>query len=582
MTPPAHFRPLFMVSTVPDLHLLIQTGELDRVEAQCRKLIAKNPSYAEGWHLRGVVAYQQARFSDALGYLQRAVALDEPNPFYHNNLGLTLQALERYAEAAAELRRAIELQPATAAFLGNLANVLNHLEQYAGAESLARAALKIDPHHVDAYIGLGAALNYQGLSDQAESCFGRAAELAPDNVEVRRNLGHIYQETGRFDAAQQEYEFCLQKDPTDGDAWFGVASTRRFTSADSVTIARLIAAQRSPSLPANVRSDLHYALGKIHNDCGQYELAFAEFSAAKQTPHAPYDRDGFRARVDAWIKAFPRSRFTHPSAGASESELPVFIVGMPRSGSTLVEQILGAHREVYPGGELTDLRAIMTGQHPAPGTLTADPQTLTELQADKIAQWSQWYLSRRRIVAGDALRVTDKMPINFMFLGLIALMFPRARVIHCRRHPLDCGLSIYGQRFVHPPEYSYDLADIGHYYREYERLMSHWCSVLPLPVLEVQYEELVEQPETQVRKLVEFLGLEWDTRCLRFHEQRHPVQTASSWQVRQPMHRAAVGRWRNYQVQLEPLVRAIGQGAVTLLATEGMGNWQTNSQMIND
>jgi tetratricopeptide (TPR) repeat protein len=551
-----------MSSKFAELHRLFQAGAIAQADSLCEQLLRQNPQDAELLQLRGAMAYQQGRFADAIRWFEQATIAAPREPFNFNNLGLSLQAAGRLHDAAAAIRQAIALQPASPVLLSNLANVLNQLEQYAAAEALSRAALQSDPTLVDAYINLGAALSYQGLSEQSESCFQRAAELAPDNIEVRRNLAHVAQELGRFEAAAEAYEWCIARDPTDGDAWCGLTSTRRFTKADDAIIARLRAALAIPQQPPSVTSDLHQALGKVLNDRGEYDAAFAEFAATKQVPHEPFDLTTFQRRIDTWIATFPQSRFNQPAAGAHDSQLPVFIVGMPRSGSTLIEQILGAHPDVYPGGELGDLKSIMTCQHPAPATLNVDPQSIAQIPAERLREWTQWYLARRRILAADALRVTDKMPVNFMFLGLIAQMFPNARVIHARRQPLDCCVSIFTQRFVVKPEYAYSLIDIGHFYREYERLMTHWKAVLPLRMIDVQYEELVEQPEPVVRELIEFVGLPWNDRCLRFHEQRRCVQTASSWQVRQPMNRGAVGRWRNYATHLQPLIEALGPSAL--------------------
>ncbi len=550
-----------MPQQLAELHRLFEAGDIEQVATRCEALLKSRPQDAGLMQLRGAVAYRQGRFADAVTWFQRTTELAPHDPFHLNNLGLALQADGRLVEAANAIRAAIALQPPLPVFLTNLANILNQLEQYSQAEALSRAALQSDPMLVDAYINLGAALSYQGLSDQAESCFQRAAEMAPDNVEVRRNLAHVHQETGRFEAAAQAYEWCLSQDPTDGDAWCGLTSTRRFGRDDGPVIERLQRALATPALPPTVVSDLHQALGKVRNDRGEYDAAFAEFTAAKQVPHEPYDHAAFARRFDAWIAAAPREHFERVSPGAHPSQLPVFIVGMPRSGSTLLEQILGAHPAVYPGGELNDLKAIMTGQPGVPGANNLDPQSLAEIPAECLRVWSQWYLARRRILAANAERVTDKMPVNFMFLRLIAELFPNARVIHVRRQPLDCCVSIFTQRFVVKPEYGYSLADIGRFYREYERLMAHWQSVLPLRMIDVQYEELVEQPQPVVRELLEFLDLPWDARCLRFHEQRRAVQTASSWQVRQPLGRGAVGRWRNYESHLQPLIDALGDSA---------------------
>lgn len=550
-----------MAAQHSELHDLLAQGRFAQLEARCAELVRRDPCDAVAWQFYGASAYQQGEFPAAVERFERAAASAPHDPFQLNNLGLALQAVGRLTDAARVLRQAVALGPTSAVLMANLANVLNQLEHYAAAEALCRAALQTDPQHVDAYIGLGAALAYQGLSVQSEACFERAAELAPDNLEVRRNLAHLYQETGRFDAAAQAYESCLAHDPTDGDAWQGLASTRRYSSADEPIVARLRTSLATPRLPASAESDMHYAFGKILDDRGEYDAAFAHFTAAKKAPQETYDRDDFHRRVDLWITSYPRQRWEQPCPGANESELPVFIVGLPRSGSTLVEQILGAHHAVYAGGELGDLKSIMTGQTPAPATLTVDPQSLAQIPPETLQTWSQWYLSRRRIVAADALRVTDKMPVNFMFLGLIAQLFPNARVIHCRRQPLDCCLSIYAQRFVVKPEYANSLDNLGHFYHEYQRLMQHWQQTLPLRMIDVQYEELTTQPEPVIRELVEFLGLPWDGRCLRFHEQRSAVQTASSWQVRQPLHRGSIGRWKNYAAHLQPLIDVLGTSA---------------------
>ena len=240
------------------------------------------------------------------------------------------------------------------------------------------------------------------------------------------------------------------------------------------------------------------------------------------------------------------------------SNLPIFIVGMPRSGTTLTEQIIASHPAVYGAGELEAISRIsqeLSKDHEDTGGY---PECMLHFQNQEIEKLANGYLSNLRALAGDVLHVTDKMPHNFLHLGLIAILFPGARVVNCKRHPLDTCLSIYTQKFTNVHPYAYDLTELGQYYRQYERLMAHWEHVLADRIFTIQYEELIEEPEATSRRLIGYIDLPWDDRCLEFHETERPVKTASQWQVRQPVYKKSVNRWENYETHLAPLKRALG------------------------
>ncbi len=294
---------------------------------------------------------------------------------------------------------------------------------------------------------------------------------------------------------------------------------------------------------------LQYALGKYYDDTKQYEPAFDHFTQANQSSKrfaSPYDRGQLTLRVERIIQSFDAKFFTQAGGTLHPSERPVFIVGMPRSGTSLAEQILASHPSIYGAGELM----YWHGAYEAYRRTEPDRKAALEL----IPNLAKQYLDRLNALDAQAGRVVDKMPANFWYAGLLHAAFPSARIIHMQRHPFDTCLSIYFQNFFNIGAYAHDLADLAHFYGEYRRVMSHWRRVLPeKALLDVPYEALVEEPETWARRMLAFVGLPWDPRCLDFHQTDRVVITASKWQVRQKISTASVARWRNYEKHIGPL-----------------------------
>ncbi|HHJ16545.1 MAG TPA: sulfotransferase, partial [Gammaproteobacteria bacterium] len=314
---------------------------------------------------------------------------------------------------------------------------------------------------------------------------------------------------------------------------------------------------RSGGLSVTGRKNLHFCLGNLYDRSGDYDKAFEHYRTGNDLRKVDWDPRANSAQVDAIIRAFSREYLvTAPEAG-TRSEKPVFVLGMPRSGTSLVEQILASHPAVHGAGELTDLPQLvqqLPALLPTPAPYPGCAPLLNQKALDTLAGR---YLERLDALAPDALRVVDKMPGNFSFLGLIELLFPDARVIHCVRDPVDTCLSCYFQDFSGSQFYSYDLGHLGAFYRDYARLMAHWKQVLRIPMLEVAYEELVADQEAVSRRMIEFCGLDWDERCLQFHENRRFVATSSYDQVRRPIYSSSVDRGRHYRPHLAPLIDAL-------------------------
>ncbi len=443
----------------------------------------------------------------------------------------------------------------------NLGNALREQGNLAEAETLYRQAIAMNPAIAEAHNGLGVILWISGATVEAVASYREALRLAPNRADIHHNLGHAYRDLGQFDEAKREYAAALRLSPGDVKIYYSLSVIHRFTSADQSMIEELEAVGTRVDLSPFERRQLHFTLGKAYDDLGQYDRAFSHFHQGNELARPDFDRQLFVRlveRLEAW---FPQSRFGAGRDSGNPSQLPIFIVGMPRSGTTLVEQILASHPQVYGCGELadTDTMANELWGNRLSGPVVPPPPP--GLEPNRLAQLAEAYLQRRRAVCGNALRFTTKMPTNFFHLGLIALLFPKARVIHCRRDPLDTCLSCFFTDFRKAPPYHYRLEDLGLYYRLYMRLMEHWRAVLPLPMLEVQYEDLVGRPEELSRQMIDFCGLPWDDRCLRYYETRRPVQTLSVWQVRQPIYSTSINRWKHYIQHLDPLLRALAPEA---------------------
>ncbi len=537
---------------------------LEAIEAYERARRLK-PDYVEAWFNLGNVLKAIGRNIEAVEAYDRALALRPTYAAAHNNRGVALKQMGRHEAAIEAFRQSMALDPKDVLAVNNLGVALEALSRHAEAAETYRQAIVLDPSRAEAHNNLGVALKNLGHFDEAEAAYARALVLRPDYAEALVNVAVNLEEAGRPAEARVSVDRALAIDPSLAHAWSVRASLKTFTAGDPD-----IAAMQSLLDPAQlVRpgaedvARLEFALGKAWMDIGQAEPAFVHLGRGAAVKRATLAYDGPAAC--GWMRrlaeTYDAEMLARLGGGGDPSDLPVFVVGMPRSGTSLVEQILASHPQVVGAGELGLLEDIARGAPPQ-GLDLSEAELARELTPKQLAWAGGEYVRRLAEVAGDARRVVDKMPGNFHFAGLAALILPRARIIHCRRDPADTCLSCYSKLFTDGQAFSYDLTELGRYYRSYERLMAHWRAVLPAEQFtEVVYEELVADQESQTRRLLAACGLDWDPACLAFHQTQRAVRTASSGQVRKPLYRSSLGRWRPYETQLAPLLKALAEPA---------------------
>ena len=527
---------------------LVELGQLEDAVYHYRRMLELRPDLAEAHNNLGNALLSLRRYEEAAASYRRALALRPNAPGAHANLGNALYALGRPQEALIHCRRALELEPESAEaeqLMGNALFDLGLLDE--AAASYARA-LELKPDYTEAHIAAGKVLRQIGRIAEAEESCRRALKLSANSSEALVLLGEIQADRGRFDHAEQLFRQSIAIAPDQPEAWAGLARYRKMQPDPAwlAVVQRLL----GKSLGVGQEINLRYALGKYFDDVQEFDNAFSSYRRAnelKKRSASKYDGTRLARRVDQIIALYDAAWLRTVRAQGNESRRPVFIVGMPRSGTTLTEQILASHPDAFGCGELRFWHSACV-EHESATLRGAEGRGAIAASAEK-------YLSLLASFSTDASRVIDKMPANFMNLGLIQAAFPQARILHMLRNPLDTGLSIYFQIFSNTHLYANDLEDIAHYFTQYSRLMMHWRSTLPKgTILEVPYEKLVADPEPWIRKIVQFVGLPWDPRCLDFHETERMVITASNWQVRQRISTGATERWRNYERYLGPLL----------------------------
>ncbi|MGH8200824.1 MAG: sulfotransferase [Steroidobacteraceae bacterium] len=503
--------------------------------------------------------FAQDRYAEAATRLQEALILDGRRADVHAKLGAVLCCLGRFGEAETAIRRAIELKPNLAVAHLNLGTLLRDKGEFAASETALRRAAKQAPKDVQALASLGLTLGMRGRLREARECFEKALRMKPQDAATLASLGWVAGIEGHFEDAEKCYRAALQADPRHPGARALLAGLRRMTDADKDWL-QGVEQTLAEGVPAVGELKLRYAMGKYFDDLGKHSRAFEQYTRANELQKllvAPYDRAARTRRVDETISVYTTERLAQPLKGASESARPVFVTGMMRSGTSLVEQIIASHPQALGAGELDFWNVAARKQQEGTG------KGLDEPLARKLGES---YLRVLEQHSSSALRIVDKSTFNTDHLGLIHQVLPRARIIYVQRDPIDNCLSCYFQDFANAASFTMDLSDLAHYYREHHRLIAHWRAALPEgALLVVPYAELIAEPETWSRRIIGFAGLEWDSRCLEFHKTQRSVLTASNWQVRQPIYSRSVGRWRNYEKFIRPLLdlRELTRDSVT-------------------
>jgi tetratricopeptide (TPR) repeat protein len=463
----------------------------------------------------------------------------------------------RWADAHTHFLEAIRLEPNRADYYFGAAMCDWAGGQVDKAGEYLQTAVRLNPGLGTAQAWLGEWYLIQGMIDAALEATAVAMKLAPDNPAFMQSRAWVLEAAGEPDAAWalvKKLIASVQMTPSLARLYGRLAGRYGEQAQALEAINRLLGAGLAPG-----ESSLHFTAAELLDRAGRYDEAFAMAIRANASSQGPsYDPAGQEQWVNLLIQYFTRERIRSLPKATLRSDKPVFIVGMPRSGTSLVEQILASHPSVHGAGELDFIYRVLLGTlDMLRAEMSAYPACLDNLTLAQANGMAHVYLGPFIALKPDAVRITDKMPLNFLHLGFISLFFPEARIIHCRRDPMDTCLSCFLTYFNKGHEFKRNLAHLGHFYRLYERLMAHWKNVIELPMLEVSYEEVVGDPEAQSRRLVEFLGLPWDDRCLKFHEVKRPCATASVLQVRRPIYNSSVQRWRRYERHLGPLKAAL-------------------------
>ncbi len=536
-------------------------GDLETAaDGSFRRAIERQPTPQLWFRIAEAWAHKK-NSGNALEAVKHALALGKADPELCFEIGNLCVELGDREGAVPAFQAVLASLPEHPVALQNLASSLVELRQTRAAIEVWQKLVGLQPKNLDAHMGLGLALDLNGQPEKAVHAYEDAIGIAPGHALAYCWLGNACQQIGDFEQAHANFHQALKLDPGLAEAGFGLAYSQRFGLGSGDDLNQLEKLARNPELTERDQTHMQYALGKVYDDNENYAEAFVHYQDANrlQARSVNYDVTENHEWVSRVIECFDEAFFAERADWGHASALPVLIIGMPRSGTSLVEQILASHPTVYGGGEMAVLgeaakelagpRGLFEGYHR--GVLALDKPATRRL--------AERYLEAMKKFSGGKAHLIDKLPANFLYAGLAALLVPGLKVIHCRRHPLDVCLSIYFQAFGFGNDYACDLSHIAAYYRDYDRLMKHWHRVLPGGLIEVAYEDLVTSPEPESRRLVSACGLPWDDRCLRYYETRRSVQTASKWQVRQPIYTRAMGRWKNYEGFLDELKNELGE-----------------------
>jgi len=570
-------------------------GDLGKAEFYAKKALSFQTNNVDALVILGTVYYQQQDTQKAIEQFTSALNINPSDVFARNDLANVLGSIGQHQNAVEHYKRALSQYPNFDDCRINLADTLLKLEYYDEAIDHYQQAIKRHPKNAIIHNRLGSVFEKQGKIDKATLYYQAALEHNPNLLEARLNMGQIVlasdpnaaeiwfssaltvdpnyaeghywlgihaQTIGNFQQATTCFQQAIRLNPEFYNAWYRLSMNRSFEPSRQQleVLEQQFNATIKDSPDDNILITLGFTLGRFQEQRGDYVSAFEYFNYAnrlKSRLHR-FDKTQHDAQIDDIINTFNVEFYKQRNSWGSQSKLPVFIVGMPRSGTTLVEQILSAHPSIHGAGELQfmlDLVKSLKKSVPVPSKSHAG--RFKHLEHQQISDLARQYVSDLQALAPEAIRILDKLPGNYLRLGIIFLLFPEARIIHCKRDPMDTCWSCYAQNFERGLNFTNDLENIGHAYRGYLNLMAHWQELFADQILEIQYEDLLEDPDTHSRRLLQHCGLDWHPDVLNFSNQQRPVSTASLWQVRQPLYKTSIGRWKTYQQYLVPLQKIL-------------------------
>ena len=533
-------------------------GRLKDAQQLYRERLAAAPNDAEALHYLGLVHYQLGNLEAAEPLIARSLTIAPARVNALNDLGVIKLKKAQREEAIQLFARALSLNKNHTDALNNMGEALKQLHRFDQASVILRRLACLKPNSSEVMRSLAEAFYGSHNTTAALDRYHEAIRLDPENRRARLALADLCEDMGKYKQARMQYDAVLRRDPQNPIALSKVLQLPGgATPPEWVQSAQRVAAEASDQA---VRTRLNIGLARYHDREGHYERAFdyLTLAHAHDTRARPFDAAGYTRAVDALLEALPGEFFRQAATSGVQSDRPIFIIGMPRSGTTLAEQILCSHSRVAAGGELVALPNASSQIFDLSPQRRPYPWGLQDLDAEQLATLAREYLERLDKLYPDGRKVTDKLPFNFMHVGVIALLFPKSKIVHCRRDPRDTCLSCYFTSFADENQFANDLVTLGRYYADYHRLMEHWRSAFPGRIFDLQYEGLIANPEPTIRNLLRYCELEWEESCLSFHETQRDIRTPSRWQVRRPIYRESVERWRNYAKHLGPLEQALG------------------------
>lgn len=539
-------------------------GRLNEARTEYEAALALNPSYSEAHANLAHLLNELGEHAAALAAVRRAIDLNPRNADAYLNAAAIALAMKQPDEVIRWINNIFSFAPDHPGALMAMALVLQETEDFVAAEQFARRAVAAAPQNGEAHQRLGQVLQAMDRAEEALAEFEQAAALpgpCPESPVEQKAL--LLLGLGRIAEARATFDAALEINPRSAKVWFNRSEAKTFgpDDPDLATMERLLIEGGRQGIGRDDRIALSFALGKACLDAGQDDRAFAFFAEANRLKRAtiPYDPDATDRWIDEIIATCTPDQCARLAEQGDPSELPVFVIGMPRSGTTLVEQILAAHPLVHGAGELRLIQSMVDRIAGPDRVPLGYPRLIGVIAPEEMPRLARHYLDRISPLAAGRTRVVDKMPANFLYAGLIHALFPNARILQCRRDPVDTCLSCYTRNFSGEQKFAYDLSELGRFHRGFERLAEHWRRVLPADrYTEVSYEAVVADLDGEARRLVAFCGLDWDEACLSFHRGARIVRTASAVQVRQPIYRSSVGRWRRHARHLGPLLAALG------------------------
>lgn len=525
-------------------------GRLDEAAAAYRDILTAEKHFGAAYNLSLIYAVQ-GRYDEALPPALEAVELDPYSAESQDHAGGVLVNLGRHAQALPYFEAALRIKPHLVRTHNNLGAALTALDRPQEAVNWLERAVAMQPDYSDARVNLATALERLDRYDEAQEHLARAIAVQSDQAQAYGKMGAIASMRGDMDRAVDALRHGLERDGRSGRLYHLLAATHRLSLDDPAVSGMRKLLARVDELPVDEQIALHFALGSVYAENDRRGLSLDHFVAGNRLKRRleEYDEQATLKNLLEIAATFRAEAMRALEGAGYATDKHVFIVGMPRSGTTLAEQILASHPSVFGAGELSAFHEAVVDAFARDTALT--PSVLQKL--------GRRYSKDVVALAPSALRITDKMPANFRYAGLIHLALPNARIVHMRRDPVDTCVSCFSQNFAEGQPFAYDLAELGRYYRAYEKLMAHWRNALPPgAMLEIRYEDLIDDFESHARRLVAFAGLEWDPACLEFHRTRRPVRTASVAQVRRPIYNTSIGRWKGQEQRLKPLLDALG------------------------